>query len=152
MKTLGKTLLVVGGILFWLQIIGLSYVWIVDPFQVRPVIDLLWDARQTEPVNDEINAETSVEPYSVEVDSDAEAGADNIPLANSEPVDKNPLLTEDQEQQLETVGIDPAALPQTITPAMVECAEGILGSARVIEIQAGATPTLSEFIEVRQCL
>lgn len=66
--------------------------------------------------------------------------------------DKNPVLSPAQEQALETVGIDPAAVPTQFTPAQVTCFEGVLGTARVDEIKAGDTPTVTEFFKAKECL
>lgn len=67
-------------------------------------------------------------------------------------VDKNPYLSSGQEQVLETIGIDPASLPTSITPEQEACAVSILGEARVNEIKAGATPTVIEAYRVKECL
>jgi len=66
-------------------------------------------------------------------------------------VDKNPALSPTQEAALEQIGIDPAAVPTTISPAQEACATEILGAARVAEIKAGDTPTLTEFAQARSC-
>lgn len=65
--------------------------------------------------------------------------------------DKNPLLSPTQERALETVGVDPASLPLSITPEMKECFIATLGDVRVAEIIAGATPTLTDFYRARNC-
>ncbi len=58
-------------------------------------------------------------------------------------------LPESQQKVLNTLGLDQASL--TITPAMVECAVGALGEARVAEIKNGATPSLSEGLTLISC-
>jgi len=67
-------------------------------------------------------------------------------------MDKNPLLTEGQEQALETIGVDPAALPTSITPSMEVCFVEVLGEKRVGEIKGGDTPTPVEFFTARDCI
>lgn len=82
---------------------------------------------------------------------DREAAPD-ITTEEGETLDKHPLLNESQEQILETIGVDPAALPTEITPAQEACFIEVLGSARVQEIKAGDTPTGAEFFTARACL
>ena len=66
--------------------------------------------------------------------------------------DKNPLLSEKQEDALIKAGIDPATLPTSITPAMEACFESKLGIERVKAIKAGDLPTLPEIIVAKTCL
>ncbi|MEX2010515.1 MAG: hypothetical protein WD874_01795 [Parcubacteria group bacterium] len=65
--------------------------------------------------------------------------------------DKNPLLTPSQEDMLENAGIDPASLPQTLTPEMIACAREKLGTERTDEIINGATPTMADYYKARSC-
>lgn len=71
---------------------------------------------------------------------------------NQTPIDKNPLLTPSQETTLEQIGIDPAKLPTTITPAMEACFIEKLGLDRVNAIKAGASPTTIDLFKVQSCL
>ena len=71
-------------------------------------------------------------------------GNSNVTIDN---VDKNPLLTEDQEAQLELLGVDPAKLPSEITPLMEKCFAEKLGQARTNEIIQGSSPTLADFLK-----
>jgi len=72
--------------------------------------------------------------------------------ADVNAADKHPLLNDSQEALLENVGVDPAALPQRITPAMATCFETKLGKARTDEIKAGATPSMTDFLAAQSCL
>ena len=67
-------------------------------------------------------------------------------------VDAHPALNEQQEAALETVGINPATLPQTISPAQEACFTEALGAARVDAIKAGDMPTATEIVAARGCL
>ena len=109
------------GVIFLIQIIVLLYIWFADPFHIRPMIDML----------------TADTPQLVE----SSAGA----------VDKHPALSAQQEAALESVGINPANLPTTVTPEMESCFTAKLGSARVAEIKAGDTPTATEVFTTREC-
>jgi hypothetical protein len=89
------------------------------------------------------------DPYGVRPLIDALRGAETS--ITPSPTDKNPALSPVQEAALEQVGIDPAAVPTTITPAQEACATEILGAARTAEIKAGDAPTLTEIAQARQC-
>lgn len=73
-------------------------------------------------------------------------------LEGTTETDKNPLLSEEQEQALETFGIDPASVPSEITPEQEQCFEAELGEERVDEIRAGASPKPTEFFKTEHCL
>lgn len=72
--------------------------------------------------------------------------------AGTVSTDSNPLLSDDQEQTLRNIGVDPAALPGEITEEQLRCFENILGTDRVNEIKTGATPTAAEFFKARSCI
>ncbi len=72
--------------------------------------------------------------------------------ATAMPVDKHPLLTPSQETTLEKVGIDPAKLPTTITPAMEACFITKLGIDRVNAIKAGESPNAIDLFKAKSCL
>ncbi len=66
--------------------------------------------------------------------------------------DSNPLLNESQENNLETIGVDPASLPTEITPAMQVCFVEKLGAERAQEIADGDSPTPGDYIKAKACL
>lgn len=59
-------------------------------------------------------------------------------------------LSNSQAEMLETVGVDTDNL--TITPAMIQCAEDVLGPDRVAEIAAGDSPTFFETGRLLPCV
>jgi hypothetical protein len=132
MKKFFTYLFVFFGFLFVLEVGALAYLWYADPFELRPLI-----AAFTTP------APAATPATEVETTSGSIAPA---PVA-----DKNPGLTAEQERALETIGVNPAALPTAITPEMKSCFVGILGAARVAEIEGGATPTPTEVFQTRSC-
>jgi len=132
MKKFFTYLFVFFGFLFVLEVGALLYLWYADPFGIRPLI-----AAFTTPAP----ADTSA------ADTESTSGV-TVPA----PVaDKNPGLTAEQERALETIGVNPAALPTSITPEMKSCFTAILGAARVAEIERGATPTPTEVFQTRSC-
>ena len=73
--------------------------------------------------------------------------------SNTAPeVDKNPYLTKKKKKMVESVGIDPANLPTTITPEMQQCFIDLFGEQRVNEIINGAEPTAVELARGASCL
>ena len=63
----------------------------------------------------------------------------------------HPLLSEDQEQMLENIGINPQVVPTEITPEMEDCARGALGDERVDAIIQGATPNTMDLLKAQSC-
>ncbi len=74
------------------------------------------------------------------------------PSNNNSDADKNPLLSAEQEQALESIGVNVEALPQELTPAMQACLLEKLGEARAKEIISGAAPSPTDFFKAKDCL
>lgn len=72
--------------------------------------------------------------------------------STGQATDKNPALNDAQEKTLETLGVDPASVPSSITPAQEKCFVSVLGAARVAEIKAGDTPSATEYYKAKGCL
>ena len=64
----------------------------------------------------------------------------------------HPLLSNEQEKLLESMGINTTEIPTQITPAMEQCAIEALGEERVNEIKAGAVPGLGDYLQAKDCL
>ena len=123
-----KIILNILGIIFLLVIITVAYLWFFDPFGIRDMIG------------------KDVSPISV---IKTVTGSTPIVIDN---IDKNPLLNEQQEAQLESMGIEPSDLPTEITPLMKVCFVEKLGADRTAEIVGGSAPTAIDFIQARSCL
>ena len=123
------------GVIFFCLILFSVWFYIADPLNLKPIYQML-------------TAESVPEVQQV----DAEVASDGEQPVADVVVDKNPALNAEQEQALDTVGVDPASLPTTITPTQQECFIEVLGQARVDEIVAGDTPTATEFFHARGCL
>jgi hypothetical protein len=126
MKTFFTRFFVIMGVIFFMLLCAGAYLWFADPFGIQPLVRMVMTPK----------GETQAAPAGVQ---------NNL-------VDKNPALSLTQEKALETIGVDPAALPTTITKTQKACFVQVLGSARVAEIEAGSTPTASEFFSARSCL
>ena len=65
--------------------------------------------------------------------------------------DANPYLSASQETVLRGVGIDPSALPTTLTDVQKTCLLQTVGEGRAREIIGGATPTIAEIYNAKSC-
>ncbi len=110
------------GVIFFLLILGGAYLYIADPYEIRPIIASFTNKP----------SQTDTQPTGTNID-------------------KNPLLSPTQEKALEKIGIDPATLPSAITPAMEACFYQKLGTNRANEIKNGAQPTASDYFTARAC-
>ena len=115
---------VVLGVIFFLLIMVAGYIWLADPYGL---------------------VSSGVSPTSL---MNVVTGNANVKIDN---VDKNPSLTEEQEAQLEAIGIDPAKLPSEITPAMEACFTAKLGQERTNQIIQGDAPTPIDFLKAQAC-
>jgi len=130
------------GVIFFLLLSGIAYLVIADPFNVRPLFNVLSSS-----------AERQIDPPSLQLDAGpADTSIDAAGVGASETVDSHPLLNESQEAVLEAVGIDPASLPSSVSTEQEQCFLRILGAARVSEIAEGAAPSASELFAVAECL
>jgi len=115
------------GVIFLILIIISAYILMADPFDLKPIIKAL-----------------------------RLPAGDNLQITNSAqtngPTDKNPLLTTEQEKTLESLGVNPAALPTQITPELESCFTDKLGAARVEEIKKGSQPGAADFFKASSCL
>jgi len=133
MFSLIKNFLMTMGVLFIILIIGAVYFFVADPLEIRPVIScLMGDCAVEDTLPDESQTSEDGTPALVE--------------------DKNPLLNASQEKMLESIGVDPAALPQKITPEMLTCASDKLSEERVAALMNGSEPTVQDFIAARECV
>ncbi len=133
LKLLNIIFVIFGGV-FLLQILFLAYVWFADPFGLRPLFESVLVTTAESPENT------------------TSSGVEASSAVTATKADKNPNLTPAQEDALVLIGIDPAGLPDTITPEQYSCFVRVLGEARVAEIQAGGAPTPIEIFKAKECL
>jgi hypothetical protein len=120
-----KGILVFFGVLFLIEVAVLAWFISADPFNLKP----LWQ-------------------LSVSQEDVMATSTDSM----IESTDRHPLLNQQQEKTLENFGIDPAALPTEITPAMEECVIEKLGQERADQLAAGAEPNAFDFLKAGSCL
>ena len=63
----------------------------------------------------------------------------------------HPLLSEDQEILLESMGIETSTLPTEVSQEQMDCGVEALGQERADEIINGATPNLSDLVKAQHC-
>lgn len=114
------------GVIFLILIFVGIYFYITDPLNLKPLI---------------FGNETAETTESETAESE-----------NSETSDQNPVLSKSQEKALEAFGIDPANVPSEITAEQEACFVAELGAERVAEIKAGASPTMTEYYQARDCI
>ena len=76
----------------------------------------------------------------------------NLEVDSGIVLDKNPLLTPDQEKSLENLGVNVSKLPAEITPTMQTCFVEKLGAERAAELVAGATPSPTDLLKAGGCI
>lgn len=128
MKKFLNIFFVVLGVIFFIIILFGAWFYVADPLEIKPLIKIFTESRTS--ANLEINN----------------------PESESFVEDKNPIIPDEQERVLESIGVNPASLPSEITPEQMSCFEGILGAERVAEIKAGDSPEVTEFLQARSCL
>ncbi len=124
-KKILNTFFVTLGVIFFVIILLGVYLYIADPFNLREMVD------------------ETIPDMGI---------ADSEEVADGVVEDKHPLLSPTQEKTLETFGVDPAAVPSSITPEQEACFEAELGTVRVNEIKAGDSPTAIEFLKAKDCI
>lgn len=125
MKKILNIFFVTLGVIFFVLILIGMYVYIADPYNLKPLF---------------MNTVAETEIHTT--------ASTTVDITE----DKKPVLNEAQEAALETVGINPAAVPTEVTPEQEACAIEALGAERVAEIKAGAAPTPADIFAVRGCL
>lgn len=128
------------GIIFFIILLGLAYFIIADPLNLRPLFQSMY----------EMNSSSDTSSNTRNQNNDVNAGIGND--TNDSATQPPPGISTGQAQALESVGINPEAVPTSFTPEQERCFVGILGQARVDAIVAGATPTPSEFYQAKSCL
>ncbi len=122
MKKILKTIFIMLGIIFIILVVAAVLFIIFDPFNLKSLLPNLL-------INPKLNVPTSTEGS-----------------------DKHPLLNEEQEKLLETIGIDVGSLPTEVTPEMEKCFIETLGAERVKEIMEGASPGPMDLFKAKGCL
>jgi hypothetical protein len=110
------------GVIFFVLILAGVYLFVFDPFNIKPLFQLV------------SSQHTIVAPQQSTTNT------------------KNDKLSPAQKEVLIKIGIDPAKIPTSITPAQEACFVQVIGASRVSEIKAGGVPTPTELLSAKSCL
>lgn len=141
MKKILNTFFVTLGIIFFVLIIIGAYFFVTDPYNLKPLIF------GTGPTISTPTAPTKGTD-AVTTPKNDDATTETSPASNAGGFS----LSGPQKQALVGLGIDPAAVPSTISPEQETCFVTALGAPRVAEIKAGAVPNALEFAKAKSCI
>lgn len=126
MKKFFTILFVTLGVIFTVQMIVIAYLFIVDPFNLKPLL-FGTGSSFTMPQGDS-------------------SGANNSTSTNKI------FLSDTQRKMLASYGIDPASIPTSISDQQEACFKTKLGATRFAQIIAGDTPTAVEMFSAKACI
>jgi hypothetical protein len=135
MKKFLNVFFVTLGVIFFIILLFISYLFIFDPLNLKP---LIFGTTTT------TTATTATNKTETAKSSDQNQINSNGSVSFS--------FSDAQKKTLQSFGIDPASLPTTITVTQQTCLEGKFGTARFAEIKAGASPNAIEFYNAKSCL
>ena len=136
MKAILTKIFVTLGVIFTLLLIAAAYLFITDPYNLRPIL-----------FGTGGGAQTSLSP---EVANDAPGDADAS--TTTPPAGTGFTLSSPQRQALIEMGIDPSSVPTQVSVQQETCFVEMLGADRVKEIKAGAVPNGIELIKAKSCI
>jgi hypothetical protein len=129
------------GIVFSGLLTTLGYLFVADPFHIKPLITLMLNntvIQGNDSTLESPDTKNDTEVTKNNVDNSATAGAKN--------------LSTDQLEALSVIGIPADSIPAKFTQTQINCFVGVLGQTRVDAIVKGDVPTVSEFYQARECL
>lgn len=130
---------------------GIGYVWKNIAFNsggLKPMTDAFKDTFTVEKLPELPASTTGTEELKVAPENDTSTST--APLLTAPVTVSTEQLPENQKKVLDTLGISEKEF--TITPEMVECAIDVVGETRALEIEKGASPSLSEGLTLLVCL
>lgn len=134
LKILNYFFVTLGVVFFILILIGV-YLFTADPFGIKPLLGNLG-----------ITPSTAVDMLT------GKQTAPTTTTTKTGTTTKNPLITPEQEKTLQSMGIDTAKLPTSITPALEDCFTKKLGAQRADEIKKGSAITPMDVLKAGSCL
>jgi hypothetical protein len=146
------------GSVFLIILIGLTYFYITDPFNLKPLIfgtefkiesaiDLKKESTE--------KTESAAVPAMV-LDETVNTVVEDVKSTDVVSTTKAAVsdftLSQAQKDALLNLGIPPEAVPTVISAEQEQCFIQVLGEERVKEIKAGAIPGTFEFIKAQSCI
>ncbi len=140
MKTIITRIFVTLGIIFLVLIFIGAYFFIVDPYDLKPLLF------GSDPVKTIPQDTTKTPTTTTTATGTSEDTSPTIQASGGFE------LSEAQKQALISFGIDPTTVPTSINTEQEACFTGALGVSRVAEIKAGAVPNALEFLKAKSCI
>lgn len=134
MKSIFTQIFVTLGVIFLILIIAGIYFFVTDPYNLKPLLF------GSDSVNTQVKTTNGVESKGTSTTNETTTTSGGFTLSAS------------QKQALVNLGIDPASVPSSISPAQETCFVNVLGEARVAEIKTGAVPNAIEFFKAKSCI
>lgn len=135
MKKILAQIFIALGVIFLILIIGGVGFFITDPYNLKPML-FGNGAVKVQPNNSADTAPTN----KATTESTATTATGGFQLSDA------------QRQALISLGVDPAAVPSSISVEQETCFVSVLGEARVTEIKGGAVPNALEFFKAKSCI
>jgi hypothetical protein len=129
------------GVIFFGLLMALTIFVVTDPYNLRPVVMQLLG-----PKVDIVDGAREDISTAVESVNEAEVPVNTPIEATVSP--GSVQVTDMQAEALESVGLSPSA----ISADQEACFVQVLGQARVDAIKAGDIPTVTEFMQAKDCL
>lgn len=140
MKSIITKVLVTLGIIFLILVVVGVYLFVADPFGIKPLIFGVPSPIQ----NETVQILDSVENNDMKEFTEDELTAETAPVGFK--------LSVSQVEALVSFGIDPSSVPTTISSEQEKCFVRALGEAKVAEVKAGAVPSALEFLRAKACI
>jgi amino acid transporter len=131
MKKFFNTFFVTLGVIFLILLIIAVYFFVTDPYNLKPL--LLGGSSSVQNGGSFSESENTEDPS-----AGGETGGFKLSSA--------------QIEALIALGIDPEAVPESISAEQEACFVSALGEARVGEIKTGAVPSALEFLKAKSCI
>ena len=136
MKQIFTQIFVSLGVIFLMLIIVGVYFFITDPYNLKSLIFGSGPTKNAPRVIDTENTTTR----------DTTGGTSDTMTTGGFQ------LSEAQKQALISFGIDPTAVPSSLSAEQETCFINAFGEGRVTEIKAGAVPNAMEFFKAKTCI
>ena len=151
MKRFIVNTLAVFGVLFICLILAIVYLFIADPFNLKPMFSGVTIPAMSKPqVN---NTETAATENDAQVPANESVESVEVVDTGAAPTDRVVFtLSAGQRQALINLGVSPDSIPTSLSFEQEQCFVNVLGQARVEEIKAGAIPGPIEFIRAQACI
>lgn len=146
------------GSVFLIILIGLTYFYITDPFNLKPLIfGTEFKIESTMDLKEESTKKTeSVAVPTKVLDENVNTIVEDVKstdvVSTTKAVVSDFTLSQAQKDALLNLGIPPEAVPTVISAEQEQCFIQVLGEERVKEIKAGAIPGTFEFIKAQSCI